>query len=327
MKAIVVSEPGGPEVLKIEERPDPVVGPGLVRVGVRATALNRADLLQRRGRYPAPPDCPPDIPGLEFAGEVLEAGPGVTEWSTGDRVMGLLGGGGYATQLVTHERLLLRIPGELPYIHAAAIPEAFLTAYDALFRQVDLAMGETLLIHAVASGVGTAGLQLAKAAGVRVVGTSRSRHKLAKLDAFGLDVGIDTSGGGFLEAMEAAGFRKVDAIMDLIGAANWEENLRALRPLGRLIVVGVVSGAKVEADLGVILRKRLRLLGTVLRARPLEEKGALTQEFAERVLPLFEQRVLHPVVDEVFPFGKVAEAHAAMEENRNTGKIVLEVED
>jgi len=324
MKAIVIARPGGPEVLVPEERPAPEPGPGEIRVRVHASALNRADLLQRRGSYPAPPGAPADVPGLEYAGEVDAVGEGAGLWAVGNRVMGIVGGGGHAEYVVVHEREAIRVPQGLALEEAAAVPEAFLTAYDALFRQLDLKMGERLLIHAVGSGVGTAAVQLARAAGAMTIGTSRTPDKLRRAEALGLEVGVDTGREDLAEAVNQATYGSgVHAVLDLVGGKLLEASLRVLALRGRLIVVGTTGGAKAEVDLGVLLRRRIQLIGTVLRTRPLEEKIALAREFSGSVLPLFSSGRIKPVVDSVFKFSDIRKAHERMEENASFGKIVL----
>ncbi|HEX8690961.1 MAG TPA: NAD(P)H-quinone oxidoreductase [Longimicrobium sp.] len=324
MKAIVIARPGGPEVLVQEEREVPQPGPGEVRVRVHASALNRADLLQRRGAYPAPPGAPADVPGLEYAGEVDAVGEGAGLWAVGNRVMGIVGGGGHAEFVVVHEREAIRVPQNLSWEEAAAVPEAFLTAYDALFRQLDLKMGERLLIHAVGSGVGTAAVQLARAAGATTIGTSRTPEKLARAAELGLEVGIDTEREDLAEAVNQATYGSgVHAVLDLVGGRLLEASLRVLALRGRVIVVGTTAGSKAEIDLGVLLRRRLQMIGTVLRSRPLEEKIALAREFSGSVLPLLSSARIRPVVDTVFPFSDIREAHERMEENASFGKIVL----
>ncbi len=326
MQAIVITAPGAPEVLQLREVKSPEPVGNQIQVRVRATALNRADLLQRRGLYPAPPGVAADIPGLEFAGEVAAIGSAVTMWKPGDRVMGLLAGGGYAEQIITHERLAMPIPETLYFEQAAAIPEVFLTAYDALFSQLELKAGERLLIHAAASGVGTAAIQMAKLAGITTFGTTRTTSKLALLDELALDHPIDTSTTNFTDAIHSLTNKQgVDAILDLVGASVWQGNMKALARKGRMIIVGMVGGVKVEADLSTILRKRLTVTGTVLRARPIEEKISLTQQFQKHMLPHFDTGKLRPIIDTTIDWQKVPQAHQLMEENKNSGKIVLRV--
>jgi NADPH:quinone reductase len=328
MKAVIITAPGPAHVLKLEEIPEPQVqAEDDVKVAVAASALNRADLLQRLGKYPPPRGVNPKIPGLEFAGIVEETGTLVRDWKPGDRVMGLLGGGGYAEKLVTKERLLLPVPSNLGLEEAAAIPEAFATAFDALFLQLALAPGESLLIHAVASGVGLASLQLAKTGGCTVYGTAGSDAKLQRAAELGLDAGINYRTHDFAaEVSRQTGRLGVDVIMDLVGGSYWERNLNSLKVRGRLILVGLLGGAMAQTNLAEILGKRLTIVGTVLRTRPVEEKMALTQELRRRMIPLLESKKIFPVIDRVFPLAQAAAAHAYMETNANVGKIVLTVD-
>lgn len=323
MRAVVIRTPGGPDVLELAESPECEPTGGEVRVAVRAAGVNRADLMQRRGAYPAPAGWPQDVPGLEYAGVVESVGAGVESVAPGDRVMGLVGGGAYAEYVVVHEREVLRVPDRLSFEEAAAVPEAFITAHDALFTRLELASGEWLLIHAVGSGVGTAGLQLARAAGARVVGTSRSEWKLARATSeFGLTVPVDAS-DGFAEAVLNATAGGVHAILDLVGGGYLADNLRVLRTLGRQVVVGLPSGRSAELDMGALLGKRLTLVGTALRSRPLEQKIAATQLFAQQGLPLLAEGRVRPVVHERVPMAQAADAHRLLEENRTFGKVVL----
>jgi putative PIG3 family NAD(P)H quinone oxidoreductase len=324
MKAVIITRPGGPEVLEVQERPKPEAGVGQIRVRVHASALNRADLMQREGNYPVPPGVPADIAGMEYVGEVDALGPSASLWKVGDRVMGIIGGAGHAEFLCVHEREAIPVPRGLSWEEAAAIPEAFLTAYDALFRQLDLRMGETVLIHAVASGVGTAGLQLARAGGARVVGTSRSTEKLERAKELGLDVAVDASKGNWVETISAMiGGEQVHVIMDLVGGSYLEGNLRVMAQRGRLIIVGLTAGARAELDMGTVLRRRLKIVGTVLRARSIEEKIALARDASAHLIPLFDTGKLRPVVDSVFSFGEIRAAHELMHSNQTFGKIVL----
>ncbi len=326
MNAVVVSKTGGPEALEIREVATPEPRADQVRVRVRACGINRADLMQSRGQYPAPPGVPADRLGLEFAGEVESLGPGCTEpFQIGDRVFGIVGGGGMAEFVVTHERMLARIPENLDWIEAAAVPEVFLTAHDALETQAKVEPGECVLIQAVSGGVGSAALQLARAMGCTVFGTSRTSWKLHRcIEEFGLDVGIDASVDDFAEVvLRETGGEGVQAIIDHIGAAALSSNIAALATTGRLVLVGLLSGAKAEINLGVLLRKRITVVGTTLRARPLEEKIAVTQRFAKRVVPWLARGVVRPVVDQVFPFEQVREAQERLESNAGLGKIIL----
>ncbi|MBT8395346.1 MAG: NAD(P)H-quinone oxidoreductase [Gemmatimonadetes bacterium] len=323
MKAVVITEFGGPEVLRVQtvERPRP--GSKEILVRVSSSGLNRADLIQRMGNYPAPPESPQDIPGLEYSGVVEEVGPNVTLWKVGDRVMGILGGGGYAEFVVVHERTAVKIPAGVETVEAGAIPEVFMTAFDALFRQMNLSEGESVLIHAVGSGVGTAAVQLTQSAGVRAIGTSRTPQKVDRALELGLDVGILGDDNWPERVLEASGGEGVDVILDLVGGAYLEGNLKVMASEGRHVVVGVPSGARGQIDLRLLMKKRALIKGTVLRARPLEEKISLAREFEHRVCPLFAARKVRPVVDSTYRPEAVSEAHTAMAENRNFGKLLL----
>ncbi|MGH7572317.1 MAG: NAD(P)H-quinone oxidoreductase [Gemmatimonadota bacterium] len=324
MRAVRIREPGGPEVLQVGEVQRPEPGPGEIRVRVRSAGVNRADLLQRRGLYPPPPGWPADVPGLEFAGEVEAIGEGVDAWGPGDRVMGLVGGGSYAEYVVVHQREAIPIPDGLSWETAAAVPEVFVTAHDALFTRGRLVQGETALVHAVGSGVGTAALQLGQAAGATVIGTSRSRWKLDRATELGLDVAIHPNDGSFADAVrDATGGSGVDVILDLVGGGYLAGNLASLARLGRLVVVGLTGGASAELDLGTVLRERLTIVGTSLRTRLFEEKVAAVQAFARDALPLLTEGQIQPVMDETFPMEAAADAHRRMEANQNFGKIVL----
>jgi len=261
---------------------------------------------------------------MEYAGEVDALGQSTTLWEVGDRVMGIVGGGGHAEFLCVHEREAIPVPKGMSWDEAAAIPEAFLTAYDALFARLDLRSGETLLIHAVGSGVGTAAVQLARVAGARVIGTARTAAKLDRAKQLGLDVAIDASTEDWTSRLESEiGRNGVQAVLDLVGGNYLDGNLRVVGLRGRIVVVGLTAGSTGQFNMGVLLRKRLTIVGTVLRARPLEEKIELARAFSERALPLFEAGRLHPVVDRVFPFAEIRAAHELMESNRTFGKIVL----
>ena len=327
MRAVVITEPGGPEVLQVQELPDPSYGPDEVLVDVHATALNRLDLAQRRGGYPVPGGVRRDIPGVEMAGVVAAVGARVTGWKPGDRVMALLGGAGYATRVAVHERMLMAVPDALDLVQAASIPEAFLTAYDALFLQCGLAMGESVLIHAAGSGVGTAGVQLAAAQGCRVFGTAGSAEKLARAAQLGLDVGVNYHDADFAEVVAAeTGGRGVNVILDVIGAPYWDRNVASLATLGRMVIVGTMGGGVLEQfNIGALGAKRASVRGTQLRSRPFEEKATLVQTFVQRVLPLLARRKVVPVVDRVVPLDDVVEATRLMEANANFGKIVLQI--
>jgi len=333
MKAIVYAGAGDAGVIQLRDVPTPEPGAGQIRVRVHASALNRADILQRKGRYPAPPGWPADIPGLEYAGDVESLGAGVTRWRLGDRVMGLVGGGGHAEYVVVHADEAIAISAGMDLAEAAAIPEAFLTAWDALTARGRLVAGERVLIHAVGSGVGTAAVQLAKRLGAVTVGTSRSAAKLEQARALGLDEAIDTSDGGFRAKLTAP----VDVILDVLGGPAFAENLDALAPRGRMVMLGFLQGADVGVAHGrpllePILRKRLEIIGSVMRTRPPAERVALAADFGARVIPWFggesdvraaHGRPLHPVIGATYPMAAIAEAHAAMEADRVFGKIVM----
>ncbi|HVV86990.1 MAG TPA: NAD(P)H-quinone oxidoreductase [Kofleriaceae bacterium] len=326
VEAIQFRGAGGPEVIAMGDVEVRDPGVGEVQVEIVAAGVNRADILQRRGFYPAPAGSPPDVPGLELAGHVVAHGPGATLFEVGAPVMGIVGGGAMARRITVHERELMPVPRGLDVAEAAAIPEAFLTAWDALVLQAHLAAGEIALVHAAGSGVGTAALQLVRAVGARPLGTSRQEGKLGALAAFGLaaDDGIVAAGGRFAGAvMSRTGGAGAAVILDCVGAAYLEENLRALAPRGRLVLIGTMGGATGPAPIGMLLGKRATMIGTVLRARPLEEKIALARLAAARLVPLFEDGRLRPVVDVTLPMTACAEAHERMERDANVGKIVL----
>ena len=328
MQAVVITAAGGPEVLELRDVPQPEPAADEVLVCVHATALNRADLLQRQGHYPAPRGVPPDIPGLEFAGEVTACGARAKLWAPGQRVFGLVAGGAYAEYLIAHERTLAELPANLDFIAAAAVPEAFITAQDALWTQAQLRPGERVLIHAVGSGVGLAAVQLISAIGAQPYGTSRSPDKIERAREFGLadgcvinDPAADlppqvkrwTSGAGF------------HVVLELVGGAYIPASIAALGNKGRLILVGSMAGAKAEINIAAVMSRRLLIRGTVMRARPLEEKIEAARSFATQVVPLLARGVLRPTVDRVFPLGQVREAHAYLESGSSFGKVVLRV--
>ena len=326
MRAAVITAPGGPEVFRVQEIEDPVPGPDDILVDVKATALNRADLSQRQGGYPAPPGIRGDVPGLEMAGAVLDTGSRVHDVKSGDRVMALLGGGGYAQRTVVNAAMAIPIPSGMDFLEAASIPEVFFTAYDALFNHCGLSMGEWALVHAVGSGVGVAALQLAKAAGAKTMGTAGSEEKLRRAYELGLDAGINYKEQDFAEVVrERTGGRGVDVILDVVGAPYWDRNIASLAVKGRMVLVGTMGGGKLETNVAALMPKRLRVHGTVLRARPLAEKIEVTNQFKRHVLPLIASGRMKPVVDRVFPLEEVVEAHRYMESNANFGKIVLSV--
>ena len=320
MRAVVYAGSGGIEVIQLHEVPDPVPGPGQVRVRVRAAGFNRADIYQRRGNYPVPPGWPADIPGLEYAGEVESSGPQVNRWSPGDRVMGLVGGGAHAEMVVVHQDEVLPIPPGMTFTDAAAIPEAFLTAWDALHIRGRLAPGERVLVHAVASGVGTAATQVARLLGAgTVIGTSRTAGKLERAREYGLDVPILSPAGSLADAVGAP----VDVILDVLGGSMLNQNLALLAPRGRLVLLGLLQGSSASLDLSPILRKRLEVIGTVMRTRTLAERVDLIKQFQEHFLPYFISGQARPVVGAVLPMAEIVKAHQAMEKDETFGKTVL----
>lgn len=328
MRSVVITAAGGPEVLRVEERPVPEPAPGAVLVRVRAAGLNRADLHQRRGLYPAPEGVPQDVPGLEFAGEVAALGDGVADWKVGERVFGITAGGAYAEYLTVHAGTLARIPEILDWATAAAVPEAFITAFDALVTQGALRSGERVLITAVGSGVGLAAVQVTRAMGALPFGTTRSRDKLEGAREFGLANGLVTADGpdGMAGAMrEWTRGAGADIVLDLVGGPYVPAAIDALAVRGRLFLVGMVGGRRAELDLGPILAKRLTIRGTILRGRPLAEKIATTRAFSTHLVPLLEDGRIRPIVDAVFPLEQAGAAHALVESNGTFGKVVLEV--
>lgn len=324
MRAVIITQPGGPEVLQLGDVATPEPGAHEVRVRVHATAINRADLLQRRGNYPPPAGVPANVPGLEYSGVVDFCGDDARRWAVGDRVMGIVGGGAYAEYVVVHEDEAIAIPDELSFEEAAAVPEAFLTAYDALQTRAHVQPGESVLIHAVASGVGTAAAQLAREFGCKVFGTARSDWKLERVEQYGVDVAIDTSRENFVDVVRAqTDGRGADVIIDLVGGDYLTGNVDCLALLGRIVLVGLVAGRSAPLDMGQVLRKRASIIGTVMRTRSLREKIDVATAFSRDVLPLLESGRVVPVIDRVLPMSEAAEAHRIVEENRNVGKIVL----
>ncbi len=326
MKAVVINRFGGPEVLEIEEVPKPRPEPNEILVHVRSTALNRADLLQRQGRYAAPPGVAQNIPGLEFAGEVAELGTNAHRWQIGDHVMGIIGGGAHAEFVTTHQDAVCDVPPSLEWSAAGAVPEVFITAYDAL-QQVGFKAGENVLIHAVGSGVGLSATQLVRAFGGRAFGTSRTPDKIERAVAFGLESGYEVPEPDALSGLAAFAMNVTgggfDVVLDLNGGPYFAASLEAMALRGRLILIGGVAGGKTDVDLYQILGKRLHIIGTVLRARSLEEKIAITGAFAREVVPLLAQRTIQPVIDSVFPLEQIQDAHRRLESNQTFGKVVL----
>lgn len=325
MQAIRATAPGGPEVLQLMTVPDPTPAAEQILVRVRATALNRADTMQRMGLYPPPPG-ESDILGLELAGEVEIVGSGVTGIKPGDRVCALVSSGGYAEKAVFDARMAIPIPSGWNFVQAAAVPEVFFTAQETMFTLGNLKAGETVLIHAAASGVGTAGIQMARETAARILVTAGSADKIQRCVELGATAGCNYKEQDFADWIrEVTNGQGVDLIEDFIGAGYWNKNLQSLKIGGRLVLVGLMGGVKVEANLQLIMAKRLQIFGSVLRARSLAEKIDITQRFKQNWLPLLASGRIKPIVDCVFPLAQAADAHRYMEENRNFGKIILEV--
>ena len=326
MKAILVNKPGGAEQLKLGEFPMPVCGEEEILVKVKATALNRADILQREGKYPPPIGVSP-ILGLEMSGTVEQAGSKVFKWKAGDRVFGLLPGGGYAEYAVIHENMAMEIPANLPYEDAAAIPEAFLTAFQTVKWLGELKAAEVVLIHAGASGVGTAAIQLAREIGAKIIITaSKEKHGICK--ELGADLTIDYKTQNFKEeVLKFTNNYGADVIIDFIGGAYFKHNVESLTRDGRLVLLATLSGGKVdEFDMRQILTKRLKIVGSTLRSRSLDYQIKLTKEFKEFAYDKIKKGIIKPVIDEVFDWKYVEQAHIRMEENKNAGKIVLKID-
>ena len=324
MRAVTIPSYGGPEVLTVAEVDDPVPGPDEILVEVHHSALNRADTLQRQGGYPDPRRRAVEIPGLEYAGLVRDVGERVTAWAPGDRVMGIESGACYAELVATHERQALRVPEGVDLADAAAIPEVFLTAWDALVVQGGLTSGRWALVHAGASGVGTAAIQVARAIGARIAVTCSAGKADACRD-LGADLVLERSPADWLSALRGAVTGGVDVVLDVVGGEEVDRNLQAVRTKGTIVQVGLMGGAQVPVNVGLLLVKRVTWIGTTLRARPVEEKLAVCQRFAAEVLPLFDRGALRPVIDSRFTLDAVADAHRHMEADANVGKILLDV--
>jgi putative PIG3 family NAD(P)H quinone oxidoreductase len=325
VRAIVAAGPGEAEVLELGEAPAPPLVPGSLRIRVAATAVNRADLLQRRGLYPPPPGASP-ILGLECAGEVSEVAPDVTGWRVGDRAMALLSGGGYAEQVVVDAGSAMPVPPGLSLEEAAALPEVFLTVFSNVFQLGGLAPGGVALVHGGGSGIGTAAIRLVKLAGGRILVTAGSDEKCQRCLALGADLAVNYRTGDFLaEARRATGGEGVDVVLDSIGASYFEKNLAALRTGGRLVLIGLMGGAKTEVNLALLLARRLSVIGSTLRSRSAAEKAAIVGGFRARFGPDLESGKLRPVVDRVLPLARAAEAHRLLESSEHFGKVVLRV--
>ena len=329
MQAVWIPRPGGPEVLEVREVGKPQITPEQVLVRVRASALNRADLLQRQGTYPPPPGFPLEIPGIEFAGEVAEVGAAAHAWKPGQRVFGLLGGGAHAEYGVTHERLLAEIPPSLDWSHAAAVPEVFITAHDALWTQARVRPAETVFVNAVGSGVGLAAVQLARAIKAVPYGSSRTAEKIAQAKEFGLEAGLavrDNLDDLIAAAETWSGGKGINVVLDLVGGAYVKAAQKLMALKGRMVLVGTVAGGSYELESRYVMGKRLEIRGTVLRARSLEEKIQVTQSFASEVVPLLANGTLRPTIDSVFKLADIAKAHARLESNETLGKVVVTME-
>lgn len=327
MRAVIAPDPGGPEALQIVDRDDLAAGPGELLMTVVATAVNRADLLQRKGLYP-PPQGVTDVLGLEAAGVVAAVGDGVEGWSVGDGVCAVLPGGGYAEQAVVPAAVALPLPPGCDAVRAAAIPEVFATAYDNVFLRGRLEHGETVLVHGGASGVGTATIQLAKRAGCRVIVTAGSPERIDACREIGADDGVVYDDGDWFKAvLELTAGRGVDVVLDIVGGPYLRPNLSCLATEGRLVVIGLMGGAKAELNMGVLLSKRVAVMGSTLRARTTAEKAPLMRRLVADVWPGFADGALRPIIDRVLPLSAVAQAHAALEEGVVVGKIVLAVAD
>lgn len=321
MRVIEIEGGSGPaEALALVERPDPVAGPGQVRIHVRAAGVNRPDLLQRLGGYPPPPGAPSTL-GLEVAGEIDQIGDGVEHWRRGDRVCALLGGGGYAEYAVVDARHVLPVPEGIDDIQAAALPETVFTVFANVFEAGGLKSGETLLIHGATSGIGVTAIQMAKAAGARVIATSRGRDKAAAAKALGADISLDALNDDLEAAITAAG--GVDVVLDMVGADYAELNLKSLKHSGRWVVIASLSGGRVAIDLTRVMLKRLTLTGSTLRSRPANEKARLTAAVQTTVWPWVAAGLVRPPVAATFPLEKAALAHLRLEAGDHVGKIVL----
>lgn len=321
MKVIEIAGGAGPaEALVTAERPDPVAGPGEILIRVRAAGVNRPDLLQRAGRYPPPPGAS-DVLGLEVAGEVAEVGAGVARWVVGDRVCALLGGGGYAQYAVVDARHALPVPEAMDWAQAAALPETVFTVFANVFEAGALKAGETLLIHGATSGIGVTAIQMAKAAGARVIATSRGADKTAAARALGADVSLDAEAGDLAAAVEGAG--GADVILDMVGAAYAEVNQRAIRPGGRWVVIATLGGARAEIDLMRLMLKRAVLTGSTLRGRSADEKARLAAAVEATVWPWVVSGAVRPPIEAAFPLEEAARAHARLEGGAHVGKVIL----
>ncbi len=327
MKAIQIQTDEENRPLVWRTTDDPVTGPGEVLVESYATSVNRADLAQRAGNYPPPPGAS-DILGLDTAGRILEIGEGVSGWQIGDRVCALLAGGGYAELVAVPHSMLMPIPEGWSYEQAAAMPEVFLTAFVNIFMEAEFHEGETILVHGGGSGVGTAAIQLIRETEGRIIVTAGTEEKIARCISLGADLAINYKEEDFVQRVQDdTGGEGVDVILDMVGAGYLRQNLSLLRPKGRLVVIALLRGSRAEIDLALLMRRRLRLIGSVLRSRTLEEKEDIKRRFMERFWPLVERGTIGPVIDSVYPIQQANEAHQHIAEYRNTGKIILKIRD
>jgi putative PIG3 family NAD(P)H quinone oxidoreductase len=325
MKAINIQSDQENNLLVWQELPAPNYSEDEVLVDIYATALNRADLLQRAGKYPVPPGAS-NILGLEMAGQIAAVGANVTGWQVGDRVCALLSGGGYAEQVNVPYPMLMPVPAGWSYQQAAAVPEVFFTAFVNLFMEAGLQKGETVLIHGGASGVGTAAIQLARETGCRIFTTAGTYEKVARCVELGAELAVNYKDEDFVEQIKTqTNGEGVDVILDMVGAAYLERNIQLLKLRGRLVFIAVLGGAAAQINLATLMRRRLRLIGSVLRARSLAEKIEIKQKFMERFWPLLQNGTIWPIIDSVYPIEQVEKAHQLMAENQNIGKIILEV--
>jgi putative PIG3 family NAD(P)H quinone oxidoreductase len=323
MHAVVISEPGGPDVLQWTEVPDPRPGPGEVVVEVAAAGVNRADLMQRQGHYPPPPGASP-YPGLECSGTVAALGDGVAGWRIGDQVCALLSGGGYAEQVAVPAGQLFPVPKNATLVEAAALPETACTVYSNVFLTAGLAAGQTLLVHGGGSGIGTMAIQLAKLAGARVAVTAGSPEKLDACRALGADITINYREEDFVDSLMAAtDGHGADVILDIVGAAYLARNIAALAPDGRIANIGMQQGRRAELDFGALMAKRGAISSTSLRARPAEQKASIVAAVTENVWPAVEAGLIRPVIDTELPMQQAAQAHRIVTESTHTGKVVL----
>ncbi len=323
MRAVTVSEPGGPEVLTVSELPDPVPGPGEVLLDVAATAVNRADTLQRQGLYPPPPGAS-DVLGLECSGTIAAVGPDVDAWQVGDEVCALLAGGGYAEKVVVPAGQVMPVPQGVDLVTAGAVPEAACTVWSNVFMIAGLQPGETLLVHGGAGGIGNLAIQLAKAIGAKVVTTAGSAEKLELCRSLGADVAVSYRDQDFVEEVKAAtDGRGADVILDNMGAKYLERNVSALATEGRLVIIGMQGGVKGELNIGKLLSKRGAVIATALRSRPTDDKAAICAGVVEHVWPLFADKAVRTIVHATFPLDRAGEAHRLMESGDHVGKIML----